>query len=159
MSTEPTGTVAAAIARPQAPALPATEDPPYVADSGRYRVLGYRHTGRSGLQLPPEPYGRQRALAETWPAIANAVRALAASDGRARTGDPAIRALTAAAGNGSGSSSAVCGASTTTPNLAADEIHVLPNMEACGASAGISSASSLAPEDEADDSEVRLEKL
>jgi hypothetical protein len=88
-------------------------------------------------------------------AAAAAAAAAAAEDAKAE----AEAEAEAAAGNGSGSSSAVCGASTTTPNLAADEIHVLPNMEACGASAGISSASSLAPEDEADDSEVRLEKL
>ena len=90
-------------------------------------------------------------------AVAAAAAAAAAAEEDAKA--EAEAEAEAAAGNGSGSSSAVCGASTTTPNLAADEIHVLPNLEACGASAGISSASSLAPEDEADDSEVRLEKL
>jgi hypothetical protein len=101
------------------------------------------------------PSGFGFDLAGAAVAAAAAAAAAAAEDAKAE----AEAEAEAAAGNGSGSSSAVCGASTTTPNLAADEIHVLPNLEACGASAGISSASSLAPEDEADDSEVRLEKL
>ncbi len=74
MSTASTGKVAAAIARPQPAALPPAESPPYVADPGRYDVIGYRHTGRSGLQLPEislglwhnfgddTPFASQRAL-------------------------------------------------------------------------------------------------
>jgi L-glyceraldehyde 3-phosphate reductase len=54
--------------------LPPTEQPPYVADPGRYDVIDYRHTGASGLQLPAitlglwhnfgddVPFERQRAL-------------------------------------------------------------------------------------------------
>ncbi len=54
--------------------LPPAEDPPYVASPDRYDVIDYRHTGRSGLQLPAislglwhnfgddTPFARQRAL-------------------------------------------------------------------------------------------------
>jgi len=52
MSGQPDGRVAAAVARPQALELPPAEQPPYVADLGRYDVIPYRRTGRSGLQLP-----------------------------------------------------------------------------------------------------------
>ena len=52
MNAQTPGKVAAAIARPTSPELPPTERPPYVADLGRYDVIDYRHTGRSGLQLP-----------------------------------------------------------------------------------------------------------
>ena len=69
MNATSTPRVAAAIARtPVAPELSPTERPPYVADPGRYDVIGYRHTGRSGLQLPrdqPRPVAqlrRRRAL-------------------------------------------------------------------------------------------------
>ena len=74
MATESSGRVAAAIARPQAQDLPAEESPPYVADPARYRVIDYRYTGRSGLQLPAislglwhnfgddVPFAGQRAL-------------------------------------------------------------------------------------------------
>jgi L-glyceraldehyde 3-phosphate reductase len=69
-----TDRVAAALGRPQPPAPPPTEAPPYVADPGRYDVIGYRRTGRSGLQLPEislglwhnfgddTPFATQRAL-------------------------------------------------------------------------------------------------
>jgi L-glyceraldehyde 3-phosphate reductase len=69
-----TDRVAAAIARPLPPPLPAPENPPFVADPGRYDVLRYRRTGRSGLQLPEislglwhnfgddTPFATQRAL-------------------------------------------------------------------------------------------------
>jgi len=69
-----TDRVAAAIARPQRPPLPAPENPPWVADPDRYDVLRYRYTGRSGLQLPEislglwhnfgddTPFATQRAL-------------------------------------------------------------------------------------------------
>ena len=68
------GRVARALARPRAEALPDTEQPPYVADPGRYDVIDYRHTGASGLQLPAitlglwhnfgddVPFERQRAI-------------------------------------------------------------------------------------------------
>ena len=47
MNAKPHRRVADAIARtPQAPQLPPTERPPYVADPGRYDVIGYRHTGQ-----------------------------------------------------------------------------------------------------------------
>jgi L-glyceraldehyde 3-phosphate reductase len=75
MNTPSEGRVAGAIARTPAVAeLPAMERPPYVADHGRYDVIGYRHTGRSGLQLPEislglwhnfgddVPFAKQRAL-------------------------------------------------------------------------------------------------
>ena len=52
MSAQAPGRVAAAVARPAAPDLPGTERPPFVAHPGRYDVIDYRHTGRSGLQLP-----------------------------------------------------------------------------------------------------------
>ena len=74
MTSAPTGRVAAAIGRPAGPDLPPMENPPYVADPGRYDVISYRHTGHSGLQLPAislglwhnfgddTPFARQRAL-------------------------------------------------------------------------------------------------
>jgi L-glyceraldehyde 3-phosphate reductase len=74
MTTQPSGRVAAAIARPTGPDLPPAEAPPYVASPGRYEVIDYRYTGRSGLQLPAvslglwhnfgddTPFARQRAL-------------------------------------------------------------------------------------------------
>jgi L-glyceraldehyde 3-phosphate reductase len=75
MNATPTARVAAALARPvDAHPLSPTERPPYVADPGRYDVIGYRRTGRSGLQLPEislglwhnfgddTPFARQRAL-------------------------------------------------------------------------------------------------
>jgi L-glyceraldehyde 3-phosphate reductase len=53
MNAKPTARVADAIARtPKPPKLPAFEQPPYVADPARYDVIGYRHAGRGGLQLP-----------------------------------------------------------------------------------------------------------
>jgi L-glyceraldehyde 3-phosphate reductase len=75
MNATPTARVAAALARPvDAHPLSPTERPPYVAHPGRYDVIGYRRTGRSGLQLPEislglwhnfgddTPFARQRAL-------------------------------------------------------------------------------------------------
>jgi L-glyceraldehyde 3-phosphate reductase len=75
MNATSTPRVAAAIARtPVAPELSPAERPPYVADPGRYDVIGYRYTGRSGLQLPQislglwhnfgddVPFASQRAL-------------------------------------------------------------------------------------------------
>ncbi len=75
MNATSTSRVAAAIARtPVAPELSPAERPPYVADPGRYDVIGYRYTGRSGLQLPQislglwhnfgddVPFANQRAL-------------------------------------------------------------------------------------------------
>jgi L-glyceraldehyde 3-phosphate reductase len=74
MTSNDTGRVARAIARSTDQDLPPTEQPPYVADPGRYDVIDYRHTGRSGLQLPAItlglwhnfgddiPFERQRAL-------------------------------------------------------------------------------------------------
>ena len=69
MNATSTTRVADAIARtPVAPELSPAERPPYVADPGRYDVIGYRHTGRSGLQLPRDQPGalaqlrRRRAL-------------------------------------------------------------------------------------------------
>ena len=44
--------VASAIARPTAAPLPDTERPQFRASPDRYDVIDYRHTGRSGLQLP-----------------------------------------------------------------------------------------------------------
>ena len=44
--------VASAIARPSAAPLPDAERPPFTAAADRYDVIDYRHTGRSGLQLP-----------------------------------------------------------------------------------------------------------
>lgn len=74
MNTQPEGRVAAATAKSKAPELSPMEQPPYVADPGRYDVIGYRYTGRSGLQLPEitlglwhnfgddTPFANQRAL-------------------------------------------------------------------------------------------------
>ena len=75
MNAKPTARVADAIARtPKRPKLPPSEQPAYVADPGRYDVIGYRHTGQSGLQLPEitlglwhnfgddVPFANQRAL-------------------------------------------------------------------------------------------------
>jgi L-glyceraldehyde 3-phosphate reductase len=74
MTTEPNDKVSAAIRRSKPAALPPMENPPYVADPERYDVIGYRHTGRSGLQLPEislglwhnfgddTPFAAQRAL-------------------------------------------------------------------------------------------------
>ena len=75
MNATSTPRVADAIARtPVAPDLSPTERPPYVAGPGRYDVIGYRHTGQSGLQLPEitlglwhnfgddVPFADQRAL-------------------------------------------------------------------------------------------------
>ncbi len=74
MNAQPKGQVATAIARPHAPELPPMEQPPYVADPGRYDIIGYRYTGGSGLQLPEitlglwhnfgddVPFANQRAL-------------------------------------------------------------------------------------------------
>jgi L-glyceraldehyde 3-phosphate reductase len=47
-----TGRVARVVERPVAAELPAKERPHYVAEPGRYEVIEYRRTGRSGLQLP-----------------------------------------------------------------------------------------------------------
>ena len=72
--TEKRDRVAAAVARPRPAQLPSTERPPYVAHPDRYDVIDYRHTGRSGLQLPAislglwhnfgddVPFARQRAI-------------------------------------------------------------------------------------------------
>jgi len=75
MNATSTTRIADAIARtPVTPELSPTERPPYVADPGRYDVIGYRHTGQSGLQLPEitlglwhnfgddVPFANQRAL-------------------------------------------------------------------------------------------------
>ena len=74
MTAADTGRVARAIARDTTVELPPTEQPPYVADPGRYDVIDYRFTGRSGLKLPAitlglwhnfgddVPFERQRAL-------------------------------------------------------------------------------------------------
>jgi L-glyceraldehyde 3-phosphate reductase len=75
MNTPSEGRVARAIARtPAVGELSPAEQPPHVADPGRYDVIGYRHTGRSGLQLPEitlglwhnfgddVPFATQRAL-------------------------------------------------------------------------------------------------
>lgn len=71
---EQAGRVGAALSKPVAPPLPPAERPPYAADPDRYEVLPYRHTGRSGLQLPAislglwhnfgddVPFDRQRAI-------------------------------------------------------------------------------------------------
>lgn len=74
MTTANRARVATAIAKPAASELPGTEQPPYVADPGRYEVIDYRRTGASGLQLPAislglwhnfgddMPFERQRAI-------------------------------------------------------------------------------------------------
>jgi len=74
MSSQPHRRVADAVARAQARELPPTEQPPWVADPGRYDVIPYRRTGHSGLQLPAislglwhnfgddVPFERQRAI-------------------------------------------------------------------------------------------------
>jgi L-glyceraldehyde 3-phosphate reductase len=75
MNAKASARVAAALARtPKPPTLPPTEQPPYVADPGRYDVISYRRTGTSGLRLPAitlglwhnfgddVPFANQRAL-------------------------------------------------------------------------------------------------
>jgi L-glyceraldehyde 3-phosphate reductase len=75
MNAKSTTRVAAALSHTPKPAkLPPAEQPPYVADSGRYDVISYRHTGSRGLQLPEitlglwhnfgddVPFANQRAL-------------------------------------------------------------------------------------------------
>jgi L-glyceraldehyde 3-phosphate reductase len=47
--------------------LPDIERPPFVASRGRYDVLDYRHTGRTGLQLPPISLGLWHNFGEDVP--------------------------------------------------------------------------------------------
>jgi L-glyceraldehyde 3-phosphate reductase len=62
------GRVAAAIAAtPATRDLPPTERPPWVAAPGRYDVVPYRRTGRSGLQLPAISLGLWHNFGEDVP--------------------------------------------------------------------------------------------
>jgi L-glyceraldehyde 3-phosphate reductase len=65
---DPEGRVAAAIAAtPRARELPPAERPPFVASPGRYQVIDYRRTGRSGLQLPAISLGLWHNFGEDRP--------------------------------------------------------------------------------------------
>jgi hypothetical protein len=106
--------------------------------------------GRSGTRSHGEPDWTLAALLDEQHMLA---QALAQSQHGLGSGGGG----SGGGGGGGGGGGASSNASTAGERL--DGRVPLPNLEACGASAGISSASSLAPEDEADDSEVRLEKL
>jgi L-glyceraldehyde 3-phosphate reductase len=68
MPSAATGRVAAAIAAtPASRDLPPIERPPWVAARGRYDVLPYRRTGRSGLQLPAISLGLWHNFGEDVP--------------------------------------------------------------------------------------------